>query len=209
MKFNLWNGQNLLGNWEFSRKIDGVRVLHFHGESFSRANKPLHNIPRLKAGIYEAFLGSWETTVSAVRTINGTPIDPKYFYSLDPIDPRLFVGNFFDPTAATIKQQFELARADGHEGLVLRKDDQLFKVKSKETYDVKVTGIQGGTGRNLGRMGALLTEKGKVGTGFTDTMRVSLNAIKIGTVIEVECMGLTPGGKFRHPRFKRVRYDKS
>jgi hypothetical protein len=26
--------------------------------------------------------------------------------------------------------------------------------------------------------------------------------------IEVEAMGLTPAGKFRHPRFVRVRWDK-
>jgi hypothetical protein len=209
MNFTLWNNQDLQGTWEFSRKIDGVRVHHFDGESVSRSNKPLYNIPPLPNGIYEAFDKNWETIVGAVRRHTGPLLDKSLFYSLNPIDPRLFVGNFVDPLASTIKAQFELAHADGHEGLVLKQGDKLYKVKNKETYDVKVTGIQPGTGRNLGRMGALLTEKGKVGTGFTDTMRVSLNTIELGTVIEVECMGLTPSGKFRHPRFIRVRYDKS
>jgi ATP-dependent DNA ligase len=29
-----------------------------------------------------------------------------------------------------------------------------------------------------------------------------------GPIIEVECMGLTPSGKFRHARYLRVRWDK-
>jgi len=59
-------------------------------------------------------------------------------------------------------------------------------------------------------MGALMTDMGKVGTGFTDMERqewwIKRNS-RVGTVIEVECMQLTPDGLFRHPRFVRWRPD--
>jgi len=48
---------------------------------------------------------------------------------------------------------------------------------------------------------------GNVGTGLTDDQRRQFWA-KPPLTIEVECMELTPDGKFRHPRFKRERFDK-
>ena len=61
-------------------------------------------------------------------------------------------------------------------------------------------------------MGALITEMGKVGTGFTDINREwwadPCRDLPVPYIIEVECMGLTKNGKFRHPRFKRIRWDK-
>jgi ATP-dependent DNA ligase len=98
--------------------------------------------------------------------------------------------------------------SQGYEGLVLRQGDRWLKVKPKETYDVLVTGIVEGTGKYAGKLGALITDMGKVGTGFTDKDREDLFTLPINTIIEVECMELTPKGKFRHPRFIRVRYDK-
>nr|WP_283842052.1 hypothetical protein [Bradyrhizobium sp. KB893862 SZCCT0404] len=107
--------------------------------------------------------------------------------------------------------------AKGYEGLVLRQGDVWLKVKPTETYDVLVTGIIEGTGKHKGRMGALMTPMGKVGTGFSDAERVTFwNYCKepddgrgiMGETIEVECMKLTDDGKFRHPRFVRVRPDK-
>lgn len=53
---------------------------------------------------------------------------------------------------------------------------------------------------------AFMTEKGKVGTGFSNDDRKA--DWEIGEIIEVEAMGLTPAGKFRHPRFSRRRFDK-
>jgi ATP-dependent DNA ligase len=81
---------------------------------------------------------------------------------------------------------------------------------------VTVTEIIEGTGKHKGRMGALMTPMGKVGTGFTDQERKEWwgrkallgNHPTLAWLIEVECMQLTPDGKFRHPRFLRIRYDK-
>ena len=80
------------------------------------------------------------------------------------------------------------------------------KVKSSDTFDVQVTDVVPGRGKHTGRMGALMTERGKVGTGFTDAQRSEV--WQAGEIIEVECMSLTPSGKFRHPRFVRRRFDK-
>ena len=59
-------------------------------------------------------------------------------------------------------------------------------------------------------MGALLTEYGKVGTGFTDAQRETFTKENsIGLLIEVEYMEMTGGLKFRHPRYIRIRHDKT
>jgi ATP-dependent DNA ligase len=74
---------------------------------------------------------------------------------------------------------------------------------------VKITGLQAGLGKHQGKLGAFLTDMGKVGTGLTDHERVLYNTPDmIGQIIEVECMELTDDGKFRHPRFVRLRFDK-
>ena len=75
--------------------------------------------------------------------------------------------------------------------------------------DVEILDIVEGTGRNKNRLGAFITNMGKVGSGLTDLDRDKYYDKKyIGETIEVDCMELTPSGKFRHPRFVRLREDK-
>jgi ATP-dependent DNA ligase len=71
----------------------------------------------------------------------------------------------------------------------------------------------GGVDGPSGRLGYLVTPYGDVGTGFSDQDRAALwgealAGTLIGQVVEVSCMEFTPDGKFRHPRFLRVRHDK-
>lgn len=118
-----------------------------------------------------------------------------------------------------------------------KSDGQWIKVKPHDNYDVLVTGAVEGTGKHQGRMGYLQTHMGDVGTGFTDKERelwwmyakteakwtghtkeggrtfhwqASSKHVKFipRRTIEVECMQLTPDGKFRHARFIRERFDK-
>ena len=97
----------------------------------------------------------------------------------------------------------------GYEGLVIFTDKYMYKVKPEETFDVVVTGVIPGAGKHLGRMGALTTEMGDVGTGFTDIEREQFTEeFIVNQTIEVSCMMLTPDGKFRHARFCRLREDK-
>lgn len=204
-----WDGTALEGIWTVTYKLDGVRAIIKDGIALSRSGKPLHNLQNIPDGEYEIFDTNWETSVSLVRTKEGTPVEKRQAYSLKPLDPRLILGTFHGLSKEGINDKFKQALKLGHEGLVLHgKDGTQLKVKPKATYDTKVTGVQPGKGKHEGRLGAILTEMGKVGTGFTDEQREQLKTIEPGTVIEVEAMGLTKNNKFRHPRFVRVRFDK-
>lgn len=207
MKFRVYKGEDLQ-DVSVSYKIDGVRAHNINGIILSRANKPLYNIS-MAYSIAEIFTGSWEDTVSRVRTQKGTPLEVENIYCLDPIDTRLDLGTFSSLTNVEIKTMFAKARSQGYEGLVLRTKKYWYKVKEVETYDEVVIGILEGTGKYTGMLGAFITDKGNVGTGLTDQQRKDYYTTdSIGKLIEVKVMGITPQGKFRHPRFIRERFDK-
>lgn len=205
MKFQTYRGETL-HDALVTLKIDGVRAHATPDGVCSRQGKPLHNV-FLPFGIAEIYCGSWEATVSAVRTQNAKPVAAEHIYMLEPtIDARLVVAEFSVLDEACVRPMFEHWRARGYEGLVIHAGGKLYKVKGEETYDVEVTGVIPGKGKHVGRMGALMTTMGKVGTGFTDAQREEL--WQPGMVIEVACTELTPSGIFRHARFKRRRFDK-
>lgn len=236
LKIRDWKGADLRGTWYVTYKIDGVCVIVTErGDAISRAGKPLYNVPTddvtdgLTPGIYECYLGSWEKSVSAVRSqfdesgkAPAPMVAPDAFYALAWLngtrraDTRLNAGMMINPVAATISARLDDALAKGYEGLVLchAGNGAYWKVKPRVTYDVPVTGVIMGKGKHAGRMGALITPRGQVGTGFSDAQRENFARMEeqiTGTdhiLIEVECMGLTPAGKFRHARFLRVRWDK-
>lgn len=211
MKFELWNKEDLKGVWTISIKIDGVRCHNINGQHFSRKNKPLYNIPKFNGEIAEIFCGSFKKTIEATRTFTKEmEILPEHIYELHPnLDKRLILGDFNNPTKEFITETFEKYHSLGYEGLILQQGNKRLKVKNEETHDVKITGILEGKGRNKGRLGKFVTEMGKVGTGLTDLERIEYwNPNIIGETIEVKCMEITPYGKFRQPRFIRMRYDK-
>lgn len=181
----------------------------------TRADKDLYNVPPIADHIIdvEVFLGDWSRSVSATRTHNGAPIPPECVYTLNPLDPRLHIAYVNNPSVEDIKAALAGALELGYEGLVLRQGNKWLRVKPAETYDVYVTGYVEGKGKHAGRMGALWTKGGKVGTGFKDADRQLFAELQasgqlLNTLIEVECMGLTAKRKFRHARFKRIRTDK-
>lgn len=195
----------------------------------SRAGKPLYNIPAPFISITteqwwpgtdcELYLGSLKETIRACRTIRLKPDTPvirrEHLYSLDPLDKRLDLGLVENPTADWINSRLASVNGQGFEGLVLRQGDKWLKVKPHDTYDVRVLGVIEGNGKHKGRLGYIQTIMGDVGTGFSDTEREEiwhrLRHLQIGDMnvtIEVECMQLTPDGKFRHARFIRERFDK-
>lgn len=201
-----------------SPKLDGVQVIITQGAvAMSRANKSLYNVPTANLcvdTIYEYFNTNWETSVSDLRTKNnGTLTDPQcYFKIFDRVD-----GFGCKPQQVLTKAQtlvcYEDYRKQGHEGLVAI--DMLtlkaYKLKPIDTTDVVVDSWFLGKGKHEGKLGGVITKFGKVGTGFTDHQRETypLDDFIVGKVIEVESMGFTPSGKFRHPRFLRLREDKS
>ena len=210
IKAKTWSGRDLRGAWSVTLKLDGVRALSNGRRVVSKQGKPLFNLDNHADAFtdVEVWLGDWETTAGAVRaSVTKHRILRSHLYALDPPDRRLHLGVVVDPTAAQLKALLKTHTRAGCDGLVLRQDETWLKVKHAKTYDVEVTGIKPGAGRHVGRIGALLTQKGRVGTGFSDAERDYSNNW-IGKVIEVECLGLTAASKFRHARFVRVRFDK-
>jgi hypothetical protein len=85
-----WKGNDLKGVWSITLKIDGARMLRdSQGLPVSRAGKPLYNLSLVDKSITDAeiYNENWETSMSLVRTKNnGSPVDPSFVYSLDPLE---------------------------------------------------------------------------------------------------------------------------
>lgn len=207
----LYKDEQLTGWWTVSYKLDGVRALVRKDGVFSRNGKPLYNLDFLKKRApmdVEIFCGSWENTITKVRTQKEKHIIiPEEIYSLNPLDERLIIEEVVRPSQKVIHHLLKKSLEEGFEGIVLRQLNKWYKVKPFETFDVPVIKILPGKGKHLGRMGALMTPMGKVGTGFSDEEREA--TWNIGEVIEVKCGELTREGKFRFPSFCRRRFDKS
>jgi DNA ligase-1 len=218
----LWNCEDLKGEWIITVKIDGVNATWDGGKFVSRRGKPLYNaneagraVGAEEGEVYEIFCGSFKETISIVRSNKNPKREVTEFelFDLEPeIDPRLYLLTMEDPTAEKVKELFKGVIDKGYEGLVLRgPNGERLKVKDKITLDLIVLDVVEGKGRNKGRVGALVTSRGKV-SGMTDAQREEFwehgGVNIIGRMIEVECMQLTEAGKMRHARFTRVRDDK-
>jgi ATP-dependent DNA ligase len=216
-----WNQNALTGDWLVSLKIDGVRAIwHDRRGWMSRAGKPLYNIPLWRPGLprdCEVFVGNFRDSVRATLTKfvkDDTPVIlPSHMYGLEPLDARLRGSTLTDPTCNDVLAQLQRANGLGHEGLVLRQGHCWIKVKPEETHDVTITGFIEGRGKHLGRLGYVTTIMGNVSSGFSDSERETLWAEAkaerlVGQIIEVNCLEVTPRGRFRHPSFFRMRPDK-
>lgn len=226
LKMKSYKGGVLKGNWLFTTKLDGVCVILDcpKGTAMSKHGKPLYNFdgifihhPNME-GVFEVYRNNWETSVSLVRTQEG--INKVRFIDLFPlnrVNEGMWLGQYENPTEELIMSHLKSQVFLGNEGLVLvpivdgviNWEGKRVKVKPEITIDIRVTSIKAGTGKYAGMMGALETKYGKVGTGFTDADRVLLLDLPIGTIIEVGFMEWTKDNKMRHPRFKRVRFDKT
>lgn len=215
-----WDGSNIDGPALITIKLDGVRGIWDGTKWLSRAGKPLYNIPDANAiGHYEIYVGSHKDTIVATRTqfpdVSTPKIEQIHLYQLWPeTDDRLYICQYGGTLTPEVVIDYRDAVIDaGDEGLVIRTSDVWYKVKALYTLDVIITDAIIGKGKHAGRLGAIMTDYGKVGTGFSDKERIELWAMHqqgelVGKVIEVVCMEFTPDDKFRHPRFIRLREDK-
>jgi len=144
--------------------------------------------------------------------------------------PILYYGD----DKQVITEQLDIITAAGGEGVMIniadapyecKRSKGLLKVKKMQTCDVKVVGMEEGTGKNKGKLGALkiefigpdgFTYQNDVGSGLTDEDREYYwdNPDKIlNKIIEIQYFEISANqqGTFglRFPVFKWIREDKT
>ena len=161
-----------------------------------------------------------------------TPFEQRYeraamlFRGAHPKDTVQLCATYYPGTYGLPQRMAdELAKPGGYDGLILRDPSagwvagsgtrgEIIKVKPVMTLDLRVDGLEEGKGKYAGVLGALVCKgpKGAVKvSGMTDEQRAAWwadPAAVIGQIIEVQCLGITPAGSLREPRFKGIRHDK-
>lgn len=140
--------------------------------------------------------------------------------------------DFSDVTAAFLQeiwQWFETYNRAGWEGVMIKDADApyqwkrsnaLLKMKRMDTADLTVLRVEEGTGRNKGRLGAIIVDfngnEVHVGSGFSDAQREQFylfpNLI-VGQTVEISYQAVTKNNKTKQeslsfPVFKGIRNDK-
>ena len=128
-------------------------------------------------------------------------------------------------TPEEFMRYYNLFLDKGHEGAMVKdpmghyrfkKHKDWIKIKPVNDVDLTVESLVQGEGKYVGMLGAAIVKyRGKrvnVGTGFSDEEREQFwkdpSLIK-GRIIEIQYHEETPDGSLRHPRFVRVREDKT
>lgn len=120
---------------------------------------------------------------------------------------------------AQLQAELQRVVAAGGEGLMVRdpqapyrpgRSPTLLKVKAWLDAEARVVAHLPGTGRNAGRLGALLVERPdgvrfRIGSGFSDAERI--NPPPVGAVITYKYFGTHPSGLPKFPAYHRVRLD--
>lgn len=129
------------------------------------------------------------------------------------------IEQFHVANPRALQAKLDAVVAGGGEGLVLHRGDSLYRVgrtgdllkfKPYDDAEARVVAWLPGTGRNEGRLGALVVERPdavrfRLGGGFTDEQR--RHPPTIGSWVTYRYNGLTRKGLPRFARFVRVRKD--
>jgi DNA ligase-1 len=129
-----------------------------------------------------------------------------------------------DAHVSCIKELHDKFAAAGYEGAMIKDPCAVYKfgrgyevMKMKDFHDVDlvIDGLDEGTGKHKGRLGAVVVDyKGtevKVGSGFSDELREQVwndPVGFIGRMIEVRYQEVTPDGSLRFPTFVCFRNDR-
>jgi DNA ligase-1 len=91
---------------------------------------------------------------------------------------------------------------------------ELIKIKRKLSFDLRVTNVFEGLGKNVGRAGAIeVSFRGaalrcNAGTDAEREAWWANPALIVGKIVEIEAMGFSSEGLLREPRYKGIRHDK-
>ncbi len=151
-----------------------------------------------------------------LRELVASPDEPLY---LNVVERHEVPANFEDIMALHHKFVQE-----GYEGAMVKTVDapyrfgrsyDVMKVKEFHDVDLPIIGLEEGTGRHAGRLGAVkINFNGiivKVGSGFSDEQREQVwndQMSFLGRIIEVRYQEVTPDGSLRFPTFVCFRNDR-
>lgn len=156
----------------------------------------------------------WQRFDHAALCVHGAPslmVPPEYQYVWREVN--------VDKLALEYKNH----PTDAYDGLILRdptapwaagaaKEGEVIKVKPSMSLDLLVVGHR--VEIKPTKLGGAITVvyngvESDVGSGLTQTILEALSqgARAAGRIAEIECLGITPDGKLREPRFKGFRYD--
>lgn len=154
---------------------------------------------------------------------------PSLFFSVAEgrswVYPAESQGYLVDHEMSPMGAALAFREGGGYDGIILRKPDgtwtagsgttgEIIKVKPRVTVDLRVVGFEPGRGKHEGKIGTLLVDyKGKTqgaGTGLKDSEREvsEFEELWLGSIVEIECMGVTEDGYLREPVLKGKRFDK-
>lgn len=122
------------------------------------------------------------------------------------------------------QEMYKAVREGRHEGLILKDINSTYqfkrssawtKMKDVQSADVKVTKVEEGKGKNVGKVGAIWVDfnglPNRVGTGISDKEREAWfkdEDLIVGKIVEVAYHEQTKDGNMRHSRFIKIRFDK-
>jgi DNA ligase-1 len=124
----------------------------------------------------------------------------------------------------TIKDCHDEYVKEGYEGAMIKDLNApykfgrgwgVMKFKAFHDADLPIKGFEEGTGKHLGKLGAIVVDyKGvtvKVGSGFSDDLRERIwddQASFVGRIVEIRYQEVTPDGSLRFPTFVCFRNDR-
>lgn len=154
---------------------------------------------------------------------------PDLFFKVEELRSWVFPaesqGYLIDHEMTPMEAALQFSNGGAYDGIILRKPDgtwtagsgttgEIIKVKPRMTLDLRVVGFEPGRGKHEGKIGTLLVDyKGKTqgaGTGLKDVEREisEFEELWYGSIVEIECMGVTEDGYLREPVLKGKRFDK-
>lgn len=199
------NGKNVVFDGELTVRKDGRLLSRQEGNGIlSKAQKG--TISEEEADMVCATVWDMYDYESAVRGFDNAQYYKRFNRLLKIVLPEKveFVESFIVESIGQAQRLFEEYLAQGQEGIILKDINcpwenkrvrHMIKFKGEYECDLRIVGWEKGTGKNEGRLGALVLEsedgqlKVNVGTGFTDEHRDTITSDVVGKVVAIKYNG--------------------